>query len=202
MAPANPSADFAAARLSLATVDPGARFQRIYHRRFPDPLGVGKAPSRFSDPRRRVPDHRFGVLYLGSSLRVCFLEALLRDQRDGVVGDWLMEEAELDTRQVAEVEVQEPLTLLDLRDGHPVRMGIPSDVVRGASHALSRRWSAAFHDHPGQVDGLIYPSRLNGETNLAIYDRAITKITAAGALPLKRAHGLPAVLDEFEVGLI
>lgn len=202
MAPPNPTAAFATARLSLATVDPGARFQRIYHGRFPDPLGVGKARSRFSDPRRRVPDHRFGVLYLGSSLRVCFLEALLRDERDGVVGDWPMEETELDTRQVADIEVNAPLTLLDLRDGHPVRMGVPSNVVRGANHALARRWSVAFHDHPDQVDGLIYPSRLNGETNLAIYDRAIPKLTAAGVTPLRRARGLPGVLDEFEVALV
>jgi len=51
-------------------------------------------------------------------------------------------------------------------------MGIPSDVVHGASQSLARRWSAAFHEHPEQIEGLIYPSRLNGEPNLAIYDRA------------------------------
>ena len=202
MALPTPPPAFATARLSLATVDAGARFQRIYHRRFPDPLGVGKAPSRFSDPRRRVPDHRFGVLYLGSSLRVCFLEALLRDQRDGVVGDWLLEEAELDARQVAEIEVREPLTLLDLREGHPVRMGIPSDVVRGSNHTLARRWSVAFHEHPAQVDGLIHPSRLNGETNLAVYNRGIPKLGADAVMPLRRAAELTAVLDEFEVALI
>ena len=66
--------------------------------------------------------------------------------------------------------------LLDLREGHPVRMGIPSGVIRGASQSLAHRWSVAFHEHPEQIDGLIYPSRLNGETNLAIYERAVSKL--------------------------
>ena len=35
--------------------------------RFPNPLGFGKAPSRFSDPRRRVDANRFGILYLGDT---------------------------------------------------------------------------------------------------------------------------------------
>ncbi len=45
---------------------------------YPDPLGFGKSPSRFSDTRRRIAENRFGVLYLGETLKVCFLEALLR----------------------------------------------------------------------------------------------------------------------------
>jgi RES domain len=59
-------------------VAPGERFGRIYLDRYPDPLGFGKTPSRFSDPRRRVGSSRFGVLYLGDTLKVCFLEAVLR----------------------------------------------------------------------------------------------------------------------------
>lgn len=101
------------------------------------------------------------MLYLGLSLKVCFLEAVLRDERDGVVGDYLMDETELDTRRYAEVQVREALKLIDLRGDGPVRMGVPSDVPRGSRQTLARKWSVAFHDHPEQVGGIIYPSRLN-----------------------------------------
>jgi hypothetical protein len=41
----------------------------------PDPLGLSKTLSRFSDLRRRLSSNRFGVLYLGDTVKVCFLEA-------------------------------------------------------------------------------------------------------------------------------
>lgn len=59
----------------------------------------------------------------------------------------------------------------------------------------------AFHEHPTRPDGIIYPSRLNGETNLAIYDRAIGKLTTRSTGPLLRQHGLALVLRDLNVGL-
>jgi hypothetical protein len=38
------------------------------------------------------------------------------------------------------------------------------------------------------VDGIIYPSRLNNETNLAIYDRAVGKLRAPRVDVLRRAR--------------
>lgn len=202
MAGAPPTPAFASAALDLAHIAPGAVFGRIYREAFPDPLGFGKTRSRFSDPRRRAEASRFGVLYFGSSLKVCFLEAVLRDERDGVVGDYLLDESELDTRRYAEVEVREALKLIDLRDDGPVRMGIPSDVPRGSKQTLARKWSVAFHEHPEQLDGVIYPSRLNGETNLAVYDRAVGKLVAPQIQILRRAPGLARVLDELAVAIV
>lgn len=176
-------------------------YGRIYRQVFSDPLGCGKSPSRFSDPSGRIPDHRFGVLYLGSSLKVCFLEAVLRDDCDGVVGDLLLDEAELDTRSYAEIEVQTALRLIHLSDNGPVRMGIPSDVARSSDQGLARRWSEALHRHPAEVDAILYPSRLNGEINLAIYNRAISKLFARQVHALRRASGLAAVLNELKVAL-
>lgn len=201
MAGAAPTSRFAAVLLDLATVGAGERFGRIYLSRFPDPLGYGKTLSRFSDPRRRIPANRFGVLYLGSSLKVCFVEAVLRDQGDGRSGDLLLDERDLAARSFAEIEVSVPLFLLDLRGDGPLRMGIPSDVARGSRQSLARRWSLAFHEHPAQPDGIIYPSRLNGETNLAVYDRAISKLLARSSEPLIRQPGLASVLRDLKVGL-
>lgn len=201
MAGPDPTAAFAGAPLDLARIVAGERFSRIYFSRYPDPLGCGKAPSRFSDPRRRTPANRFGVLYLGSTLKVCFIEAALRDQGDGRTSDLLLDESDLAVRSYAEIEVTAPLTVLDLRGDGPLRMGVPSDVARGSKQSLARRWSVAFHEHPRQPDGIIYPSRLNGETNLAIYDRAIGKLKATASGPLLKQSGLGGVLRDLKVGL-
>src|SRR5580704_8037584 len=190
----DPTPAFADTVLHLATVRPGERFGRIYLARYPDPLDYGRMGSRFSDPRRRVPENRFGVLYLGQTLKVCFLEAVLRDQRNGVVGDYLISERELHTRRYVLVEPAAPLNLVDLRGDGCVRMGIPSDVPRGSNQALARRWSLACYRHPSEPDGIIYPSRLNGDTNLAIYDRAIMKLREVGNTALIGAPGLAEVL--------
>ena len=86
MAKVLPPRGIVGASLRLHAVTPGQRFGRISLSTYPDPLGYGKTPSRFSDPRRRVSANRFGVLYLGESLKVCFVETVLRDQRDGAIG--------------------------------------------------------------------------------------------------------------------
>ena len=197
-----PTAAFAGVPLDLVTIGPGERFGRIYLSRYPDPLGFGKTKSRFSDPSRRIEKNRFGVLYVGSTLKVCFLEAILRDERNGAVGDYPIAEAELRVRHYAEIEVTAPLRLVDLRGDGPVRMGIPTDVARASSQILSRAWSAAIYNHPKTPDGIVYPSRLNGETNLAIYDRGIGKLRAATVIPLHGTAGLAKLLDDFRIALV
>jgi hypothetical protein len=159
-----PPADFDRTKLNLGLLPPYARYGRIYQQRYPNPLGYGKTDSRFSDPRRRVPAHRFGVLYLGVSLGVCFVEAVLRDEKNGVVGDFPISESELHTRRYAEIEIGSALNVVDLTRNGAVRLGMPSDVLRRSVQGAARRWSLAFHTHPAAPDGIMYPSRLNGET--------------------------------------
>ena len=145
--------------------------------------------------------NRFGVLYLGNTLKVCFLEAILRDQRNGVVGDYEIGESELRSRRYALIEPTSRLNLVDLRGDGCVRMGIPSDVPRSANQALARRWSLAFYQHPAQPDGIIYPSRLNEDTNVAIYDRGIVKLRAVGNTELIRTPGFAEILDDLRVAI-
>jgi hypothetical protein len=197
-----PTPFFNRAALHLARVDPGARFGRIILNRHSDPLGFGKTRSRFSDPRRRISSHRFGVIYLGETLKVCFLEAVLRDSRNGAVGAYPMDERELHVRRYAEIEITAPLSLVDLRGDGAIRMGVPSDVARASSQRLGRAWSLAFHQHPSAPDGIVYPSRLNGQTNLAVCDRATSKLRVANVGPLIAAPDLPTVLDELRVALV
>jgi hypothetical protein len=130
------------------------RWGRIYFTRFRDPLGFGKSPSRFSDPRRRLPANRFGVLYLGSSLKVCFVEAVMRDQGDGRIDDLLLDERDLAVRSYATIEVSAALSLVDLRGDGPLRMGVPSDVARSSRQSLARRWSLALYNRRTRWDHL------------------------------------------------
>lgn len=202
MAGTRPPAGFSDCSLDIATIPAGRRFGRIYLRAYPDPLGYGKTPSRFSDPRRRRPAGRFGTLYLGDTLKVCFLEAILRDRRDGMVAALPIEEREILNRRYAEIEALADLRLVDLRDDHAVRMGVPSDVAKSSRQTLARAWALAFHQHRAAPDGIIYPSRLNGHTNLAVFDRAISKLAPVRVVPLLGAPGFAAVLDELRVNLI
>ena len=197
----NPPPAFNRAALHLTTVDPGTRLGRIFLDRYADPLGFGKTPSRFSDPSRRNASHRFGVLYLGETLKVCFLEAILRDSRNGLVGDYPLDERELRVRRYAAIDVVAPLSLVDLRGDGAILMGVPSDVAGASPQGLARAWSQAFHRHPSAPDGIAYPSRLNGQTNLAIYDRAVPKLRVIAESALIAATGLATVLDELRVAI-
>lgn len=196
-----PPAAFSRADLDIATIPSGTAFRRIYWAYHPNPLGFAKSESRFSDPRRRVEANRFGVLYLGSSLKVCFLEAVLRDRRDGLVDELPLDEAELMARSVAAITPKRDLRLLDLRGDGPVRMGIPSEVVRGKRQSLARKWSLAFHEHGTGIDGVIYPSRLNSEHNVAVYDRAITALASMGTAPWMKARGFADIVDDFKLAI-
>ena len=180
---------FHRAALHLATVDPGARFGcEFILNRHSDPLGFGKTPSRFSDPRRRIPSLRFWRhLSPAETLKVCFLEAVLRDGRNGAVGDYPMDERELHIRRyVAEIEIAAPLSLVDLR-GDGAGSGWAASRAMSRAHLL-RDWGECglwlSISHPAAPDGIVYPSRLNGQTNMAVYDRATSKLRVANVGPL------------------
>lgn len=200
---ARPGRHFAKATLGLASLPAGAEFGRIYQNTHPDPLGYGYAPSRFSDPRSPAhPGTRFGVLYLGTSPIVCFAEAVLRDRRDGFHNTFPLDETDITTRVYATLVNTASLRLVDLRGNGALRLGVPSNVLGARDQSLAQQWSVAFHDHQDRPDGIIYPSRLNRETNLAIYDRAIGKLTTSSVVPLMDLSALPSILDALNVAIM
>lgn len=180
----------------------GVRLRRIFGRAVPDPLGLAKTPSRFSDPRNLAEGERYGVLYLGEGAKVCFLEAVLRDRRDGVVGSVQIEERELIARMIATIALLAPLTLVDLREDGPVRVGVPSDVVRGSDQLPAREWALAFYEHLSRPDGIVYPSRLNAQMNVAVFDRGIRTLGVVGLTSLLDDPQIAELLDLFEVALV
>nr|WP_244443444.1 RES domain-containing protein [Bradyrhizobium sp. Ai1a-2] len=75
-------------------------------------------------------------------------------------------------------------------------------MAKATSQSLARAWSVAFHDHPAKPDGIIYPSRLNGHTNLAVFDHAVVKLKVVRVTKLIGAPSLAAVLNELRVSIV
>ncbi len=193
-----PSVDLARHRLVLAEVPIGQVWRRLYDSRFPNPLGFGPGLSRFSDPT----GHAFGLIYLGSRAKVAFVETILRDRADGRGPEYVIKMAEIEQRLLASIRMIDVLRLVDLTGDGPLRMGVPSDVTGARDQSQARQWSAAFHAHPDQPDGMLYPSRLNEERCVALYDRAITKLEVVASPRLADCYAeLAAILDDLEIAI-
>jgi hypothetical protein len=174
---------------------------RIYKAVHLNPLGYGKSPSRFSDPRRLAASKRFAVIYFNTTLQGCFVEAVLRDKATGTPGTFLLEETEIQGLNVAEVHSTRALKLVDLRGNGLVRMRLPTDAARATAQDLGRACSLEFYRHRERPDGIIYASRLNGSLNVAVYGRALRALRCQAVMPLATAAGFHATLDAFNVAI-
>lgn len=191
-------------RLHRTVVPPSDELVRLFRRRFPDPLGLGHDPARFSDPRGELPIHeRFAVLHLGASFEVAFVETVLRDRGDGRTGDLPIPERELDDWRCARIRATTRLSLVDLTSGRKrMLMAVPSDVVGAAAQRPSRSWAVAFHAHPTRPDGIAYPSRLVGERCYAIFDRAVARLRVQDGRPLLQCTELPDMIRRYELAIL
>jgi RES domain len=192
--------DLGAALLEISRVTL-AGWLRIYGAHHKKPLGYGKSDSRFSDPRPYALRRRFGVLYMNSTLAGCFVEAVLRDRAVGAPGTYFINESEIDALNVVEVRSVRPLQLVDLRGDGLVKMRIPTDAARASAQDLGRALSLELYRHPSRPDGIVFSSRLNGSTNVAVYGRAVPALRRGTVMALKAASGFGAVLNNFDVAI-
>jgi RES domain len=176
-------------------------WHHIFQSQFSDPLGFGFVPSRFSDPRKAVRG-RFGVYYVAESLEVAFLETVIRDRKVGLPGPLLLSADKLEAYSHVMITVREHLELVDLHGGNPVVMGLPTDAVRARAHHLGQQASLAIYQRPEAFDGIAYPSRMNGDGNIAVYDRAIGKLSAGPRRTLRECDGFGAMLDAYRVVVV
>jgi len=176
--------------LVLHTEPAGSRWCHLFRAAFttPDgenhtnnPLGCGAAGSRFSDPR--VPP-RFRVWYGASEFRDAFLETIVRDTGSDIEDAIPIPGSEIFGARWSDVAAGQDLRLVDLADDGCTRMRIDTDVAGARSHVLGRQLSVVLHEHGSAPDGIRYRSRLTGNLNIAVYDRALPKlrIEADGAL--------------------
>jgi len=192
-----PPADFAKHPLPLTEKPAGSVWQRIYEARHPNPLGYLPSLSRFSDPNAR-----FGLVYLGSSAKAAFAEAVLRDRAIGTLKPFMIPMSELESYACADIEIAEVLKLVDLTGDGRLRLHVPTDVTGASDQTLARLWSQAFYQHPDSPDGVLYNSRLTTEHNIALYDRAVPKLKVKAAPKLvERRADLAAIINDFNLAI-
>jgi len=82
-------------------------------------------------------------------------------------------------------------------------MGVPSYVAGARDQALAQQWSVAFHSHPDHPDGVFYPSRLNEERCIALYDRAIWTLRAVSTPRLMDCDvELATILNDLGIAMV
>jgi hypothetical protein len=160
------------------------------------PLGMGYGETRFASPSKD-----FKVLYIAQTLIAAVAETIVRDRFVHKARRRLTEE-EIGAWGIAEVEANAPLSLLDLRTTGPVRLGIPTNVVRSKAHGPGRRFSEALYALAPAVDGIMYPSRLTNDICIAVYDRAVSRLNAGAVTPVIRQGGLIPALAALNITVL
>ena len=159
------------------------------------PLDAVPRPSRFSDPQSR-----YSMLYATQSLRCAVWESLLRGRFTRRPRRILKAE-DAEARAVITLHAVEPMVLVDLRDDGPVRIGAPTAVTHDADHRAGQSLSAATYAHVPEADGFLYPSRFTGDTCVAVFDRAIDKLTVRNVTALVQHPQFADVLIEYGITL-
>jgi len=138
----------------------------------------------------------YAVLYAALTFETCIAESLIRDRFVRRTRRELPLAAVL-VRAHARIATlpNEELVLLDLRDSGCIDIGAPTDAARSrhfaAGQALAR---SIYAEHP-DVDGIVYASRLTGDDCLAVFDRALHKLSVLDAAALADHPDLPVLLE-------
>jgi hypothetical protein len=162
------------------------------------PLSVQPSPSRFCDGTIG-----YAVLYAALSFDTCIAETLFRDRfvrrthRELPLAAILM-------RAHARVATQpdEELLMLDLRDSGCLDIGAPTDAARARHFAAGQALARSIYTEHPDVDGVVYDSRLTGNDCIAVFDRAIPKLTVLDACALMDHPQLPALLEQAGIQLV
>jgi len=166
------------------------------HRAPRSPLFFGTTGGgRFDDPT-----HGFGVLYLGADAHAAFVETFGR--RTGITAvSW----SELLDRRLVRIETTRPLALVDLTGPSLARLGADARLFAG-EHAVARRWSRAFWEHPARPDGLSYPARHDpSRLCAAVYERArdaVDLVPLGGFTESANALLLSQILDAYGFDIV
>jgi len=158
-----------------------------------NPLGLGMRDSRFC-----TEFGAFAALYGSPTFSTALLETVIRDffvrsaQR-------IITLEELSGRGWPLIATKPgiDLTLLDLRQGGCVRLGAPTDAVNARNQAASRALARSIYFGHEDVDGIVFPSRLNGGDVYVIFDRAIDKLEAIEIGMLLSRVDLESTLGEY-----
>ncbi len=160
------------------------------------PLGTG-----FGKTRLASPDRSFQVLYLGYELVTSVAETIIRD-RFVDRSRRVLTEVEIESWGATEVASTQTLSLVDLRGMGPTRLSVPTDALLARNQAAGRRLSKSLYDQFPFVDGVLYNSRHVKKDCIAVYDRAIHKLTAGPVHSLIVLPALAPALLSLDISLI
>ena len=154
------------------------------------PLLAVPAASRFSDPQAG-----YAVLYTAETVSFAFWETLGRNR---FAWRWRRElpRTEAEAALVVSIACDALLVLVDLRGDGPVRIGAPSAVADDGNPVAGRG-----PRRRSRGEGIVFASRLTGDSCVAIFERAFGRLRATGIGELVRHAELLEALDEYHIVL-
>ena len=158
-------------------------------------LGAVPVPSRFGDP-----EMRYAILYASETVRCGFCEALIRNRFTRRKHRELPS-SDVESMLVVSLCSIEQLTLVDLRGDGATRIAAPAAVVHDSNHTAGRALSAATYISVPEADGIMFQSRFTGDAYIAIFDRAICKLTLLEVMPLIEHSDFLHALTDYDITL-
>lgn len=112
-----------------------------------------------------------------------------------------MPRSDVADRMLVVLHSELPVTLVDLREDGPVRIGAPPAVAHDTNHAAGRALSAAVHAGVPEADGFLWQSRYTGHACVAVFDRAVSKLALSRVVPLITVEQFWQVLDDYDIAV-
>jgi hypothetical protein len=160
------------------------------------PLGMGFGRTRFASPA-----DAFKLLYIGEDLATAVAETIIRDRFEGGTAREISE-GEITKWGATEVNATKPLRLLDLRGDACFQLNVSTDIVGAKGQDEARAFSQSVYDET-DLDGILYHSRLRKRKNcIAVYDRAVTSLSASDVDDLVALPKLVPALRTLRVAVI
>lgn len=130
------------------------------------------------DDNKPVLNNDRCIIYAAFTLSSCLVE---------IFGDGDI--IEVNTQEVATIYTSSQLQLLDLRENGAMKAGTVAAISKTASRTISQAWSQYFYERVDLyevLDGIIYSNAHNDEDAIALYERAIPKLSCSqtGIMPL------------------
>jgi RES domain len=170
-----PPEDLNSRKLKIEVLATGTTLFRIHASAY-SPIFFGQSlPHRFDAPKQ------YGILYVGMTDSVAFLEAIRGRVREG----WLDRQS-LSGQSMSKIVVNSPLSLIRASGPALEQMGANSGLFSTKHRSITQAWSLAFWQHPQQAHGIMYPScHDNEQFCLALYsDRSQEKISVQSTVEL------------------
>ncbi len=168
---------------------------RIIPKEFKDnPLGTGYGDGRFSAPNRE-----YKILYAASSFKTAIRETLIRDEFNNNKSRVLSAGA-LNACACVVIDSTLRLNLLDLNDGNPNSIGVPTAFRQSTNYDESRAFALEIFREMPEIDGFYYRSRLDDELCFAIFEQSVrSKLRAIKTMLLTNNPNLRTVLQELRM---